>query len=135
MNRKRVVLSTLWTGWGLFVLSLFVPSFIFFGDMNGWQALFLPLMLVFISPNVMVWIFVVLVVSTNACMLISPVAFFLRWTVALRLLLYVMPIAAAGICILGLIEPEPYGYYLWVVSFVLVSVGLFLDRKNSVNHS
>ena len=135
MNRKQVILSTLWTGWGLFVLSLFVigrtlldpyavyviVTLIEHSEVEGWTLLFLAL--------------------TNVCMLITAVAYYCTWIRVLRLLLYAMPIAAVGICIFGIINPYDggspvhYSFYMWNASFVLVSLGLFLDRKSSVHHS
>ena len=128
--RKRVVLSTLWAGWGLFGLSLFAPSGP--AESNFFDVFFFFIYDIAYSVKTVEGWILILLALTNVCMYMTAVAYWFTLPRLLRFLLYSMPIATAGICIFGLTAGSAvrYGFYMWSASFALVSVALFLDRKS-----
>ena len=138
MKPRNIIL---FSGWALFITSFFLPAVSDGGPIPGWFAAWVSLTIFddIFSADLLFGVYVFSFTPCNILMLLSPIIVFrikmkkyLHWyrisMSAVTLLVgswyfYCIWENTIGLCI---------GYYLWFLSFLLVTISLFMRRPPKI---
>jgi hypothetical protein len=145
---KKLVLIVAAMGWGLYVVSLFLPA-IYEPGVNrvfrGFEALFLSGVALFmivphsdgtsLADGLGVFIVSIAMPMSNLAMWVTPRPLFSKQRACGRILpalmLVVSVLNSIGPGVLSQRGDVYIGYYLWVSSFWFVTLALYLNRRTS----
>ena len=141
MNLKRIGLANiiLFVGWAIYITSFFMPAFDRPNQIHGWAAALYSLLIIGFSPGGHFQPLQIYYFSLSLCnilMLLSPFIFF-RTKKKKLYQWYRISMSVATLLVgswfffwfwYGEADALLIGYYLWFLSFLLVTVSLFMRR-------
>ncbi len=135
MKLRKIIL---FVGWAIYIVSLFLPMEPFIAaTIDGWEVIVMSFGIIFVVfKDVDIDSLAIIVFFlNNILMLLSPlIIFYVKRKIVLILYGIYLSLATLFFCSFSLLSGAQLliGKYLWILSFLLVTISLFMKRPQNI---